>query len=53
MTLASTAATIASGTATPQTGSPVSLIYALTLQWTDPVSSNAFSDTLTYTAYTP
>lgn len=53
VTLSSTAATIASGTATPQGGLPVQLLYALTLRWTDPVSSNAFTDTLTYTAYTP
>jgi hypothetical protein len=53
VTLSSTAATIASGTATAQAGTAVPLIYALTLQWTDPVSSNAYSDTLTYTAYTP
>jgi hypothetical protein len=51
--LSATATTIASGNATPQAGTAVPLVYALTLRWTDPVSSNAFSDTLTYTAYTP
>jgi len=53
VTLSAAAATIASGTATPQAGTAVQLSYALTLRWTDPVSSNAFSDSLTYTAYTP
>ena len=53
VTLAKKAASIASGAATPQAGTIVPLVYALTLQWTDPVSSNAFTDTLTYTAYTP
>ena len=53
VTLSAAARTIASGTATTQAGTAVPLVYALTLRWADPVSSNAFSDTLTYTAYTP
>ena len=42
-----------SATATPQAGTATNLQYALSLQWGDPVSTTAFSDTLTYTAYTP
>ncbi len=52
--LSSTATTVASGaTATPTTGTPNNLQYALTLAWNDPISTAAFTDTLTYTAVTP
>jgi hypothetical protein len=53
VTLGTTPGTVASGSQTPQAGDAVNLIYALTLQWGDPTSTSAFSDTLTYTAYTP
>jgi len=53
ITLSSTPGTVATGTPTPKRGVKVALIYALTLQWTDPVSTQAYTDTLTYTAYTP
>jgi hypothetical protein len=54
VTLSNAYQTVAtSATATPQAGTPTNLQYALTLQWGDAVSTSAFSDTLTYTAYTP
>jgi hypothetical protein len=53
ITLSSAPGSMATGTATPKAGVKVALIYALTLQWTDPVSTQAYTDTLTYTAYTP
>lgn len=51
--LSSGATGIANGTATPQTGTAVPLVYTLTLLWSDPIGTSSFSDTLTYTAVTP
>lgn len=51
--LASGATGIANGVATPQAGTPVPLVYTLTLLWSDPVGTSSFADTLTYTAVTP